>query len=115
LSNDSLLTFVFRLFLSSREGQQGNVTGPLDRSCQAALVGRAHPSQTPRHNLASLGHKLLQQPDIFVIDVVNFLDAEPANFLATEKLAPLIAASGRSAIAPVAPVPTSRLRAAGFP
>jgi hypothetical protein len=114
VSNIRILIF-YRL--SGRERQQGNVAGPLDCRCQAALVGRAYPGQTARHNLATLSHKLLQQPHIFVVDVVDLLDAEPANLLTPEKLASLIAASAVStisSIATIAPVTASRLRASGF-
>jgi hypothetical protein len=48
---------------------------------------RANAGQTPRHNLAALGHKLPEQTIIFVVDVGNFLGAELADFLAPEKFA----------------------------
>src|SRR5215472_12822608 len=93
----------FRIFLSCREGQQGNVARPLDGRRQTALVGRAHAGQTPRHNLASLRHKLLQQSYVFVVDIVDFFDAESANLFAPEKLASLVAprASGPATVAAI--------------
>src|SRR5579859_2605527 len=50
-------------------------------------MGRAYSRQPARDNLAALGHELLQQAHIFVVDGVNFFHAEFANFLAPEKLA----------------------------
>ena len=41
-----------------RERQQGDVARLLDRIGQAALVRRAYAGQTPRNDLARLGHKL---------------------------------------------------------
>ena len=49
--------------------------------------GEHTPGQTPRHDLAALGHELPEQPVIFVVDVGDLLGAELANFLAPEKLA----------------------------
>jgi hypothetical protein len=53
---------------------------------------RAHPGQTPGHNLAALGNELPEQPHVFVINVIDFFDAELAHLLAPEKLATAIAA-----------------------
>ena len=69
------------------EGQQGDVAGLLDGAGQAALVRGANAGQAARHNLAALGHKLLQQTHIAVGDRVDLLGAELADLLAAEELA----------------------------
>ena len=61
------------------------------------LVRRAHARQAAWHDLAALGHELSQQPVVLVVDVFNLLDAELANLLAPEELAPAGAALARSA------------------
>jgi hypothetical protein len=66
--------------------QKGYIPGLLDGAGQAALVRGANTAQPPRHDLASLGHKPLQQPDVAVRDRVNLLRAELAHLLAAEKL-----------------------------
>ncbi len=66
----------------SCEWQQGDVARLLDRQTQPALVRRAHAGQTPRRDLAALGHKLGQQTHVFVIDGFNLLGAEFADFFA---------------------------------
>jgi hypothetical protein len=74
--------------------QQSNVAGPLNGRSQAALVRRAYSGQPAWDNLAPFRHKLAQQSHVFVIDVVNLLNAEFADLLAPEKLATAIAAAG---------------------
>ena len=54
---------------------------------------RTDASQAARNDLATLGDKLLQQAHVFVINLVNFLDAKPADLFAAEKLASAIAAA----------------------
>jgi hypothetical protein len=73
--------------------QQGDVPGLLDGAGQAALVRSANAGEPPGHDLAALGHKPLQQPDIAVRNRINLLGTELADFLATEKLS----AAARSA------------------
>ena len=46
--------------------QQRDVPRLLDGAGQTALVRGANAAQTPRHNLAALGHELLQQPHVAV-------------------------------------------------
>ena len=55
---------------------------------------RADAGNTARDDLAALGHEGVQQLQIFVIDVVDLLDAEPADFLAPEILL-LLGSDGR--------------------
>src|ERR1700694_2992104 len=46
----------------------------------------AHPGDAPRHDLSTLGDERRQHPHIFVINIVDLLDAETAHFLAPEVL-----------------------------
>src|SRR5271166_5373470 len=48
---------------------------------------RAHASQASRSDFAALRHKLRQQTHIFIVDRLDLLDAELANFLAPEEFA----------------------------
>src|SRR5581483_2387913 len=73
--------------------QQGDVAGLLDGRGQTALVRHAHAGQTPRHDLAALGHKLSEQAVVLVVDGFDLLDAELANFLAPEVFATAFAAT----------------------
>ena len=67
----------------------------------------ADAGQAARNDLAALRHKLLQQAHVFVINLVNFLDAEPADLFAAEKLASAIAAAAsRTTITAVGTVTT---------
>jgi len=79
--------------VAGRERKQGYVPGLLDGAGQAALVRGANAGQTPRHNLASLGHKSLQQTYVTVRNRIDLFGAELAHLLAPEELA----ASARSA------------------
>jgi hypothetical protein len=65
--------------------QQGDIPGLLDGAGQTALVRGANAGKTPRHDLAALSHKPLQQPDIAVRNRVNLLGAELADLLAAEE------------------------------
>src|SRR5581483_12016315 len=68
------------------ERQQRDVPRLLDRVRQAALMRRAHARDAPRYDLAPLRDEAVQQFRVFIIDVVDLLDAEPADFLAPEIL-----------------------------
>src|SRR5580692_4640853 len=46
----------------------------------------ADAGDSARNNLAALGNERLQHSDVLVIDVIDLLDAEPANLLAPEIL-----------------------------
>jgi hypothetical protein len=74
--------------------QQGDVPGLLDGASQAALVRGANAGEPPRHNLAALGHKSLQQTNIAVRNRVNLFRAELANLLAAEKLTAATGSTG---------------------
>ena len=74
---------------------------------QTPLVRRANAGQTPRHDLAALGHELREQADVLVVDGFNLLDAELANLLAAEILASAFAAAARAAGTRRTPSPRS--------
>ncbi len=76
-----------RCLVPGGEWKQGDIPGLLDGAGQAALVRCANARQTPRHNLASLGHKSLQQTYVAVRDRIDLFRAELAHLLATEELA----------------------------
>ena len=75
--------------------QARDVAGLLDGARQPALVGGADAGKTAGDDLAALGHKLLQQADVAVVDRVDLLGAELADLLAAEELAS--AAAGATA------------------
>ena len=79
--------------------QQGDVAGLLDGAGQSALVLGANAGEPPRHDLAALGHKSLQQPDIAVRNRIDLLGAELAHLLAAEKLAAATGTAGGPACA----------------
>src|ERR1017187_4482519 len=82
---------------SSSKRQQSDVARLLDGRRQTVLVRGANAGQAPWHDLAALGDKLPEHAVILVVDVLEFLDAELANFLAPEKLAAATAFTGRPA------------------
>src|SRR5258708_25708796 len=47
---------------------------------------RAYARDAPRRDLAALGNERREQPHFLVIDIVDFVDAEPAHFFAPEIL-----------------------------
>ena len=77
---------ILSLLHGRRERQQRDVARLQDGVGQAALVRRADAGNAAGHDLAALGDERLQHPDVFVIDVVDLLDAETANLLAPEVL-----------------------------
>jgi hypothetical protein len=69
------------------ERQQCNVPRLLDGARQPPLVRGADTGQPPRHNLAALSHKLLQQPYVAIRNRIDLFRAELADLLAAEELA----------------------------
>src|SRR5437667_8029928 len=51
------------------------------------LMRRANTGQPPRDDFAALGHELAKHAVVLVVNVLDFLDAELADFLTPEKLA----------------------------
>jgi hypothetical protein len=82
---------------ASGERQQRDVPRLLDGQRQTSLVRGANPGQAPGDDFAALRHKLREQPDVLVIDGLNFLHAELANLLAAKIFAPTFAAATRTA------------------
>lgn len=62
--------------------KQGHGSGTLDGNCKCALMLCAVAGDTTRQNLAALGHILSQAIAVLVIDVIDFIHAELADFLA---------------------------------
>jgi hypothetical protein len=81
------------------KGQQSNIARLLNRFRQTALVRGADPGKAPRHNLAALGHKPLQQTNIPIGDGVNLLGAEFADLLAAEEFAASAGSAGSTGTA----------------
>src|SRR5262245_8943088 len=69
-----------------RERQQGDVARLLDRVAQAPLAGSTNARDAAWNDLAALGNERVQHLDVFVIDIVDLLDTEPAHFFAPEIL-----------------------------
>ena len=98
----------------SRERQQRDVAGFLDCVGQPPLAGSADARDPPRHDLAALGDKRVQHLDVFVVDVVDLLDAEAAYFLAPEILLlprepRFVAAGGRCPALPGLPLDSAMM------
>src|SRR5262249_28047427 len=73
--------------------QQRDVARLLDRQGKPPLVRRANARQTPGNDLSTLRDKLREQTNVLVVDVLDLLDAELADFLTPEILAPALAAT----------------------
>src|SRR5437773_11103957 len=74
---------------------------------------RANTGQAARHNPATLGDKLREQPVILVIDGLNLLHAKLANLLAPEIFAATFAAPGPSRAASTRWTPLAAVSALG--
>jgi len=99
---------------ASGKRQQSDIAGALDGHAQPALVTRTNTGHAARENLPALLHELRKNVRALVVDEVNLLDTELADFLLAEILAlaawppPRAARTARTAFAP----PTS---GAAFP
>src|SRR5712691_6957882 len=78
-----------------RERKHGRDAGALDRVLELALMQRARSGDTARKDLPPLRDELLQCLDVFVVDVLELLDAELADALAAKE--ELLLAALRSA------------------
>src|SRR6266403_2231187 len=65
---------------------EGDVSRPLNRDAQPALVPRAHAGHPARQNFPALLHELRQNVRALVVDEIHLLDAELANLLLAELL-----------------------------
>src|SRR5882757_6966941 len=68
---------------------QRDLTCTLDRRLQLSLMLGTGTGDPARQNLAALGHKGPQQLDVLVVDVVDLVRAELADFPPAEQRAPL--------------------------
>jgi len=102
-----------RLRSASCKWQQCDIAGLLNCRRQASLMWRANTGQAARHNLATLGDKLREQPVILVIDGLNLLHAKLANLLAPEIFAATFAAPGPSRAASTRWTPLAAVSALG--
>src|SRR5712691_7991846 len=75
MCHDSANTFP----LICRVRQQRDIARALDGFGKHALTYGAVAGDASRENLASLGSVVLQQPQVFKVDLINFLDAEAAD------------------------------------
>src|SRR4051812_13079949 len=66
--------------------QERDVARLLDGIAQPVLVRSADARNAPGHDFAALGDKAAQHPHIFVVDIVDLLDAEAATLLPPEIL-----------------------------
>src|SRR5688500_16847359 len=62
-----------------RERKQGEVTGPLERRREHALVSRARAGLPSRLDLATVGDVAAKTAGLFVVDVLDLVDAERAD------------------------------------
>ena len=62
--------------------KKSNLTSTLDSGCELSLVSCAGACYTAGQNLAALAHITAETRDILIIDVLDFVNAERANFLA---------------------------------
>lgn len=82
---------------AARKRQQGDVARALDSHTQTALVPGANAGHAARQNLAALLHELRKNVRALVVDEVDLLHAELANFLFAEILALAAGTAARSA------------------
>src|SRR4030095_14620834 len=73
--------------LIRRVRQQRQLTCANDGHAQRPLMLRARAGNPPRQHLAALGNEAAQQLDVLVVDVVDLVRAELADFPAAEKSA----------------------------
>ena len=69
-----------------RKRKKRNVARPLDRQPQTPLVGGADAGNPQWRDFAPLRDKLLEQPDILIVNVVYPFDAELADLSPTRVL-----------------------------
>ena len=58
------------------------MTGTLDRGGQLTLMLRAGAGGTAGQDLAALGHEPTKLCSVFVVDIIDLVDAEAANLFA---------------------------------
>src|SRR5579864_9839641 len=76
------MTFIVAPLLVRGERDQRQVTRPLDRLLQEALVPGAGTRDPPRQDLGAFGDELLQELDVLEVHVVDLVRAELADLAA---------------------------------
>src|SRR5579863_490815 len=69
------------------ERQERDVLRPLDGDRQPALMSRAGSRHPPRENLAAFLHERLKDLWLFVVDQINLVHAEAADFFLANVIA----------------------------
>jgi hypothetical protein len=82
--------------------QQRDIPRPLDGDAEPALMARAGTRHPAGQHFAAILQEWLQQLDFFVVNEINFLDAEPAHFFLAKKLPLASASAARTAAGPSA-------------
>src|SRR4029077_16896808 len=86
-SKDDFHGFTYVPYLyGRRERHQRDVASLLDRFRQPPLMRCAYARDRPGRDLAALADEGADEPDVFVVDVVDLIDAESAQLLAPEIL-----------------------------
>ena len=75
--------FCLRLNLVSDVGEKCDVTGSLDSESQLSLVLSAGTGDSSGEDLASFGSALGQSLGVLVVDVIDTVSTEGANFLSS--------------------------------
>ena len=68
------------------ERQQREKTRASNGGAQLTLIMRLRPGNASRHDLAVLVDEVLQNADVFVIDLLDLLDRKTAELLATKQV-----------------------------
>src|SRR5258706_1897568 len=89
------VSIIYVWLLVGRERKHGRDAGALDRVLEFALMQRTGSGDAARKDLPALRDELLQGLDVFVVDVLELLDAELADALAAKE--ELLLAALRSA------------------
>src|SRR5258706_10097186 len=89
------VSIIYVWLLVGRERKHGRDAGALDRVLEFALMQRTGSGDAARKDLPALRDELLQRLDVFVVDVLELLDAELADALAAKE--ELLLAALRSA------------------
>src|SRR5262245_10506455 len=98
------ITILRRVSLIGRERNERQGARPLDGAHDLALVLGAGPRDAPREDLRALRDEPLQEPHVLVVDEVQLLFAELAEFLLAEEELPLERLPAAVAAAPPAPI-----------
>jgi hypothetical protein len=81
------MTFMLGVLLRRHVRKHGHRTGALDGVGQLALVPGATSGDPARNDLAALGDEAAEATHVFVVDEVDLVRAELANFSAPEAAA----------------------------